>query len=50
MEPECRICEETQDLIFGPDPFDSEVLGIDDDVYLCRTCFRLTADEVESDG
>ena len=47
MEPnECKVCGSTEDLIYGPDPFDSEVLGDDTDVWLCGICYDLSSDEI----
>lgn len=47
MEPEeCSVCGGTENLIYGPDPFDSEILGDDTDVWLCETCYWISSDEI----
>jgi len=40
------MCGGTEDLDFGPDPFDQEILDDDTPVWLCEPCWQDAADEI----
>ena len=39
-------CTETGDLIWGPDPYNSEINGDDTPVWLCSDCYATSCDDI----
>ena len=42
----CEDCGSTENLEFGPCPFNQEINGVDDPVWLCHECIKNRFDDI----
>lgn len=46
FEAPCKYCSTTEDVTFGPDPYDEDVNGNGTPVWECGRCRRESADDI----
>lgn len=44
--PECTSCGCTEDLIYGPCPYASEIYGDYSETFLCEICYQNACDDI----